>query len=45
MKILKDQYIKGAYCLWRLASTNEENIRYEAFDALFSLLSLEPSEI
>lgn len=43
--LLKDNFVKGAYCLSQLASMDEENIRYDAFNALFSFLTCEQSEI
>ncbi|EWS74033.1 F-box-like protein (macronuclear) [Tetrahymena thermophila SB210] len=45
MNFLKDSYIKGVYCLSQLALMEEENIRYDAFDALFSFISLEKGEL
>lgn len=41
MRVLCDKFVKGAYCLLRLSEMEEENIRYDAFDALFSLLNYE----
>ncbi|KAL4449262.1 hypothetical protein ABPG74_015644 [Tetrahymena malaccensis] len=45
MTFLKDSYIKGVYCFSQLALMDEENIRYDAFDALFSFISLEKGEL
>ncbi|KAL4498572.1 hypothetical protein ABPG72_019690 [Tetrahymena utriculariae] len=42
---MKDSYIKGVYCLSQLALMEEENIRYDAFDALFSFIGLEKGEL
>lgn len=43
MEFLCDSFLKGAYCLSRLAQLSEETIRYDAFDALFAFLSCEPA--
>lgn len=45
INLLTQNFMKGSYCLARLSQMQDETIMYEAYDALFALISCEESQL